>query len=141
MRFALMISGLALLAACGVPSRVDTPPVVAQVVTRSISPVASDVLTARSYYNIYDDRIWVEERPGAVCVAENRQQRVEFTTPANVALASFGPIPATDGLDLSCTYDGETVTRYIPCFVSGGLDPNCRFGGGIDVTFNAPPRE
>ncbi len=116
---------LAALALAGCfPVSIDTPPVPVTLTAQGRAAATNhmSLTKIRTFLNVGENRVWIEDLVGVPCRIESENYRVDIVTPAILALPTVGmetpPVTAT------CEYNGETVSRTNGCYFTGNNAPN-----------------
>ena len=136
---ALVGTSLLAISSCGaMPSKITTDPINARPteLVSGLTPVSSARIDVRSFENVGENRVWLEERTGAVCSFNSSEFTVSVTTPGAIAVPLYSD--RTSAVTYSCTYDGETVSGVLNCYFSGNDQSVCSYGDRVSALFKKP---
>ena len=116
------------LAACQMPVSIDTPPLVPvlNVSGKAIDVEGSADVEVRTFLNVGEKRVWLEDLIGARCTLESRYfNALTFQSPQKLQLPALED--NTPHAKVTCSYNGETLSRAMTCYKMRGKNTNCQF--------------
>jgi hypothetical protein len=135
---AFVTAGLLMISSCSAPSKITTEPVNARptAAVSGLTPVGAARIDVRSFENVGVNGIRIKERSGAICTFNNPELTASVTTPAALNVPLFAG--RTSALSYSCSYDGETVTGVLNCYLTGDDPSVCSYGDRATAIFKKP---